>query len=193
MLLSAKNSAFSSSAYVELLGHLEVREDRVDRARLDAGVAVDAQLRVDVELLRGLEVGRPGLRMDAVDGTDLDARVVLDAASGNHVGHVLIQARYSFEMPQQPARMTSPSGRLEVTFVPGAGMVGWSLRHDGDELLGHRASLSEYIDRGKATGIPLLRDPGGGVSTRRAPVVTVCLACARDYSCRYSMRWPIRP
>jgi aldose 1-epimerase len=35
-------------------------------------------------------------------------------------------------------------------------MVGWSLRHDGDELLGHRASLSEYIDRGKATGIPLL-------------------------------------
>jgi aldose 1-epimerase len=52
--------------------------------------------------------------------------------------------------------MTSPSGRLEATFVPGAGMVGWSLRHDGDELVGRRASLSEYIDRGKATGIPLL-------------------------------------
>jgi aldose 1-epimerase len=52
--------------------------------------------------------------------------------------------------------MTSPNGRLEASFVPKAGMVGWSLRHDGDELLGHRASLSEYIDRGKATGIPLL-------------------------------------
>jgi aldose 1-epimerase len=59
-------------------------------------------------------------------------------------------------MAEQPARMTSPNGRLEASFVPGAGMVGWSLRHDGDELLGHRASLTEYIDRGKATGIPLL-------------------------------------
>jgi aldose 1-epimerase len=59
-------------------------------------------------------------------------------------------------MAQQPARMTSPNGRLDATFVPKAGMVGWSLRHDGDELLGHRASLAEYIDRGKATGIPLL-------------------------------------
>jgi aldose 1-epimerase len=59
-------------------------------------------------------------------------------------------------MAEQPARMTSPNGRLEASFVPKAGMVGWSLRHDGDELLGHRASLSEYIDRGKATGIPLL-------------------------------------
>jgi hypothetical protein len=47
-------------------------------------------------------------------------------------------------MAHQPARMTSPSGRLEATFVPDAGMVGWSLRHDGDELLGRRASLSEY-------------------------------------------------
>ena len=72
---------------VVLLGHLEVGEDRVDRAGLDAGVAVDADLGIDVELLRGLEVGRPRLRMDAVDGADLDAGVVLDAAAGDDVGH----------------------------------------------------------------------------------------------------------
>ena len=72
---------------VVLLGHLEVREDHVDRARLHAGVAVDAQLGIDVELLRGLEIGCPRLRVDAVDWTDLDAGVVLDAASGDHVRH----------------------------------------------------------------------------------------------------------
>jgi aldose 1-epimerase len=35
-------------------------------------------------------------------------------------------------------------------------MVGWSLRHDGEELLAHRASLSEYVETGRVTGIPLL-------------------------------------
>src|SRR5918999_620850 len=72
-----------------LLGDLELGEDRVDRAGLDAGVAIDAELRVDEELLRRLEIRVPGLRMDAVDRTDLDARVVLDAAAGDDVGHVL--------------------------------------------------------------------------------------------------------
>jgi galactose mutarotase-like enzyme len=35
-------------------------------------------------------------------------------------------------------------------------MVGCSLRHDGDELLGHPVSLSAYIETGEPTGIPLL-------------------------------------
>ena len=71
----------------ELLGQIEVGEDRVDRARLDARVAIDAHRRFDVELLGGLEVGGPRLRVDAVDRADLDARVVLDARADDDVGH----------------------------------------------------------------------------------------------------------
>ena len=84
---SAKNSRVEVERVVVLRGQLEVGEDRVDRARLDAGVAVDADLGVDVELLGGLEVGRPRLRVDAVHRADLDAGVVLDAAADDDVGH----------------------------------------------------------------------------------------------------------
>src|SRR5215211_7786176 len=71
----------------ELLRQLRLRIDRVDRARLDAGVAVDADLGIDVELLRRLEVAGARLGVDAVDRTHLDARVVLDAAADDDVGH----------------------------------------------------------------------------------------------------------
>src|SRR5687767_3033388 len=53
-----------------LLRDLVVAEDRVDRAGVHAGVAVDADGGVDVELLGGLEVGVTRLRVNAVDGTD---------------------------------------------------------------------------------------------------------------------------
>lgn len=52
--------------------------------------------------------------------------------------------------------LRSPCGRLEATFVPKAGMLGCSLRHDGGQLLAQRASLAEYVETGRATGIPLL-------------------------------------
>ena len=68
---------------------VEVGEDRVDRAGLDARVAVDADRGIDVELLRGLEVRRPRLRVNAVDRADLDAGVVLDAAACDDVRHEL--------------------------------------------------------------------------------------------------------
>jgi galactose mutarotase-like enzyme len=35
-------------------------------------------------------------------------------------------------------------------------MLGWSLRHGGDELLGHPASLAEYVEQGSLTALPLL-------------------------------------
>src|SRR5690349_3822379 len=72
-----------------LLGQLVLREDRVDGASLDARVAVDALLGVDVEHLDAVVVGIVGRRVDAVHGADLDARVVLDADArlGDHVGH----------------------------------------------------------------------------------------------------------
>ena len=48
------------------------------------------------------------------------------------------------------------AGDLEAEFVPGAGMVGLSLRHSGEELLDHRRGLEAYVERGKTMGIPLL-------------------------------------
>src|SRR5205814_9113476 len=68
---------------------LVLGEAGVHGAGLDAGVAVDALVGIDEELLGGVVVGLVGGRVDAVDGTDLDARVVLlsDAGLGYDVGH----------------------------------------------------------------------------------------------------------
>src|SRR5215207_7499500 len=72
-----------------LVGELVLGEARVHRAGLDAGVAVDALLGVDVELLDLVVVGLIRRRVDAVDRADLDARVVLgaDARLCDHVCH----------------------------------------------------------------------------------------------------------
>jgi galactose mutarotase-like enzyme len=45
---------------------------------------------------------------------------------------------------------------LHATFVPGAGMVGCSLRHRGDELLVQRGGLDAWRGAGKSFGLPLL-------------------------------------
>ncbi|HSD79436.1 MAG TPA: aldose 1-epimerase [Solirubrobacteraceae bacterium] len=50
----------------------------------------------------------------------------------------------------------SPGGALEAAFVPAAGMVGASLRHRGDELLGQRRGVAAYAASGDTMGIPLL-------------------------------------
>jgi galactose mutarotase-like enzyme len=52
--------------------------------------------------------------------------------------------------------LRSPAGDLEATFVPGAGMVGASLRHHGQELLGRRRGVAAYAATGDTMGIPLL-------------------------------------
>jgi galactose mutarotase-like enzyme len=57
---------------------------------------------------------------------------------------------------RRSVELRSPSGLLEATFVPGAGMLGWSLRHAGEELLGHPVSLETYVETGEPTGVPLL-------------------------------------
>jgi aldose 1-epimerase len=51
--------------------------------------------------------------------------------------------------------LRSPAG-LEATFAPGAGMIGCSLRHRGEELLGQRGGLAKYAEAGSTFGIPLL-------------------------------------
>lgn len=60
------------------------------------------------------------------------------------------------DLPELSAiTLTSPSG-LATTFVPGAGMVGTSLKHHGEELLGQRDGLVGYVSEGHTFGIPLL-------------------------------------
>src|SRR4051812_43241113 len=60
------------------------------------------------------------------------------------------------ETAVETVELRSPGGRLEVTVLPRVGMLGWSLRHDGEELLGHSVTLGEYAASGEPTGIPLL-------------------------------------
>jgi galactose mutarotase-like enzyme len=48
-----------------------------------------------------------------------------------------------------------PDG-LQAEFVPAAGMVGCSLLHRGENLLGLRGGLSRYIEERSTMGIPLL-------------------------------------
>jgi len=45
---------------------------------------------------------------------------------------------------------------LQVGFIPGAGMVGYSLVHRGEQLLGKSGGLAAYRERGSTFGIPLL-------------------------------------
>ena len=53
-------------------------------------------------------------------------------------------------------RLRAPSGALEASFVPGVGMLGWSLRDRGDELVAHPVTLEEYAGTGEPTAISLL-------------------------------------
>jgi aldose 1-epimerase len=65
---------------------------------------------------------------------------------------------------------STAAGGLEATFVPGAGMVGCSLRHRGDELLGQRGGLRAYVDERKTMGIPLLYPWANRLGRRRFAV-----------------------
>jgi aldose 1-epimerase len=56
----------------------------------------------------------------------------------------------------EPLQLRSPGGELEAVFLPQLGMVGSSLRHRGDELLGQRGGPKAYAERKSTFGIPLL-------------------------------------
>ena len=53
-------------------------------------------------------------------------------------------------------RLRSAGGELEAAFAPEAGLVGCSLTHRGEELLGQRKGLDEYARSGSTFGIPFL-------------------------------------
>lgn len=48
------------------------------------------------------------------------------------------------------------ASELEARFAPGVGMIGCSLRHRGEELLGQRGGLAKYRSAMSTMGIPLL-------------------------------------
>ena len=52
--------------------------------------------------------------------------------------------------------IVAPEGDLTARFATHAGMVGCSLRHYGDELLGLGGGLAAYLDHGAVFGVPLL-------------------------------------
>jgi galactose mutarotase-like enzyme len=54
------------------------------------------------------------------------------------------------------AELHSPSLRLQAEFVIGVGMLGWSLRDRGDELVARPVSLADYARTGEPTAIALL-------------------------------------
>jgi aldose 1-epimerase len=65
---------------------------------------------------------------------------------------------------------TAAAGGIEATFVPSAGMVGCSLLHRGDELLGQRRGLRAYVAERATMGIPLLYPWANRVARRRFAV-----------------------
>jgi galactose mutarotase-like enzyme len=67
----------------------------------------------------------------------------------------------------QALTLTSEGGGLEAAFVPTAGMVGCSLRHRGEELLGQRGGLRTYVAKHSTMGIPLLHPWANRLSRMR--------------------------
>ncbi len=63
--------------------------------------------------------------------------------------------------------LAAPAAELEAEFVPGAGMVGCSLRHRGEELLGQRGGVDAYVVQRKTMGIPFLYPWANRLSRRR--------------------------
>jgi len=62
---------------------------------------------------------------------------------------------------------SSAAGGIEAVFVPGAGLLGCSLRHRGEELLGQRRGLQAYVDDRATMGIPLLYPWANRLGRRR--------------------------
>ena len=71
------------------------------------------------------------------------------------MGHAMIGER-EVEGIRALTLASDDGGAVEATFVPSADMVGCSLRHRGEELLGQRGGLRTYIEERSTMGIPLL-------------------------------------
>lgn len=70
--------------------------------------------------------------------------------------------------------LRAAGGELEAAFAVKVGMIGCSLRHRGQELLGQRGGLDRYARTGSSMGIPLLHPWANRLSGLRYS------ACGRD-------------
>jgi len=64
------------------------------------------------------------------------------------------------------AAVTLTAGELEATFLPGLGLLGSSLRHQGEELLALPGGVAGYRD-GHVTGLPILAPWANRLGSRR--------------------------
>jgi aldose 1-epimerase len=62
------------------------------------------------------------------------------------------------------------AGGIEAAFAAAAGMVGCSLRHRGEELLGQRGGLPAYVEKRSTMGIPLLHPWANRLARKRFAV-----------------------
>jgi aldose 1-epimerase len=67
--------------------------------------------------------------------------------------------------------LASGESKLEAAFAPDAGMVGCSLLHRGQELLGQRGGVERYVAERSTMGIPLLHPWANRLGERRFEVV----------------------
>jgi hypothetical protein len=72
---------------LEFFGQLIDWMNRVGGAHGDTGAAVDASVRVDVELGRGFETRVVFFGMNAIRGTNVNAKEIFDTGVGNYIGH----------------------------------------------------------------------------------------------------------
>ena len=75
---------------------------------------------------------------------------------------------------------TPERGGIEAAFVPDAGMVGCSLRHRGEELLGQRGGVRAYVAERSTMGIPLLYPWANRLTQRRFSVADRDVDLASD-------------
>jgi aldose 1-epimerase len=66
--------------------------------------------------------------------------------------------------------LASSAEDVSATFAPGVGMVGCSLTHRGEELLGLRGGLGRHAETGSTMGIPLLHPWANRLSGREYAV-----------------------
>ena len=102
--LERKYSVFLAMNAAPFLGHFILGEDGFDGAFVHAQAAVDARIRIDVELFGGFELRFVLARVNAIDWTNLDAGGVLhaDARLRNVMRHALSSLRTNSNSAARP-------------------------------------------------------------------------------------------
>lgn len=88
MFLFGEERGVAGDEFLLLLGQVLHWLNGIRSAHGHAGAAVNAALRIHIELGCGLKLGFVLLGMNAVRGTHVHAQFVFNAAAGNYVSHM---------------------------------------------------------------------------------------------------------